>query len=62
MENLYNFSQTELLAFALVLFRILAFMIAMPVFGTSSVPAQVKVLFSLTLAFILFIQSLDTKT
>ena len=54
MENLYNFSETEMLAFALVLFRILAFMVAMPVFGTQSVPVQVKVLFSLTMAFILF--------
>ena len=54
MENIYNFSETEMLAFALVLFRILGFVISMPVFGTQSVPVQVKVLFSLSMAFILF--------
>lgn len=56
MESVYNFNMTEILAFALVLFRMIGFVIAMPIVGTSSVSASTKVLLSLALTFIAFPQ------
>jgi len=56
MENVYNFNMTELLAFALVLLRMLGFVVAMPVIGTANIPAQIKILFALTMSFVLFPQ------
>lgn len=54
LESVYNFSPTEILGFALVLMRVSAFIVTMPVVGTSNVPAQVKVLLALSLAVIIF--------
>ncbi len=56
MPAIYNFSLTEVVAFALVLMRMAGFVIAMPIFGTPNVPVQVKVLLSLVMAFVLFPQ------
>lgn len=53
MESIYNFSETQMLIFALVFLRIVGFIVAMPVIGTTSVPVQVKVLFSMLISFIL---------
>lgn len=54
MESLYQFSETELLAMALVLFRMTAFIIAMPVIGVAQMPVQIKILFALSICFIVF--------
>lgn len=51
---MYNFSEVELLAMALVLFRMIAFIIAMPVIGVAPIPIQIKVLFALSMTFIIF--------
>ncbi len=51
---MYNFSEVELLAMALVLFRMIAFIIAMPVIGVAPIPVQVKILFALSMCFIIF--------
>lgn len=53
MESIYNFSEKELLAFALIFLRTLAFIVSMPVIGTRNVSVQVKVLFALMISFIL---------
>jgi flagellar biosynthetic protein FliR len=44
----------QIIAFALVLFRVLAFVVSWPVFGASNVPVPVKVLLSLVLSMIVF--------
>ncbi len=54
MEDLYRFSLNEIVAFAMVLLRMISFVVAWPVFGTSSVPTPVKVLLSLAMTLILF--------
>jgi flagellar biosynthetic protein FliR len=54
MINIYEFPEGQIIAFALVFLRILAFIFTWPVFGVESVPGSVKILLSLLLAFILF--------
>lgn len=54
MLEIYNYNEFQLLAFFLVLLRISAFIVAWPVFGVPSVPAPVKVLFSLVLTMMIF--------
>lgn len=54
MFEIYRFSQVEILAFILVLLRVSAFIVAMPLIGNEQVSPQVKVLFSLVLAMIVF--------
>lgn len=54
MENLYHFTLNEIVAFGLVLLRMISFVVAWPVFGTSSVPTPVKVLLALSMTFILY--------
>ena len=54
MESIYNFSPIEILGFALVLLRVSAFVVTMPVIGTPNVPNQVKILLALTLTIIIF--------
>jgi flagellar biosynthetic protein FliR len=49
-----QFPEGQIIAFALVFMRIIAFVVAWPVFGTSSVPVSVKVLLSLTMTMIFF--------
>jgi flagellar biosynthetic protein FliR len=44
----------EVLAFAMVMLRMVAFVIAMPIIGTAPVPSRLKVLFSLAMAFVVF--------
>ena len=51
---LANFPEGQIIAFALVFLRVIAFIFSMPVIGTSSVPSPVKVLLSLVLAMLLF--------
>lgn len=54
MGNLYNFSEIELVVFALVLLRVSAFVAAWPVLGVETVPAPIKILFALTLTTVIF--------
>jgi flagellar biosynthetic protein FliR len=54
MENIYNFTLIEIVAFALILLRMLAFVMVWPVFGTNLVPMPVKILLGLSLTFILY--------
>jgi flagellar biosynthesis protein FliR len=54
MIEVYKFSQSEILSFILVLLRISTFLVAWPVFGSSNVPAPVKILLGLILTVILF--------
>jgi flagellar biosynthesis protein FliR len=49
-----QFPEGQIIAFALVFLRIIAFVIAWPVFGTPSVPTPVKVLLALVLSVVIF--------
>ncbi len=48
------FRETEILAFALILLRVSAFMFAWPLFSLYNVPAPLKVLLALSVAMLLF--------
>ena len=54
MESIYRFSEPEMLAFALVLLRLSAFVVAWPIFGVESVPSSIKILFALMLSILVF--------
>lgn len=54
MEQVYRFSEPEIIAFAMVMLRISAFVVTWPIFGVESVPAPVKVLFALLVTLIVF--------
>ncbi len=54
MTSVYNFSQTEIMAFALVLLRMTGFVFTIPIFSSENVPVSLRVLFSLILAFVAF--------
>jgi flagellar biosynthetic protein FliR len=54
MTDVYNFSQTEILFFSLVLMRMTAFVVSWPVFGVETVSSQIKVLFATLLTFVVF--------
>lgn len=47
---------TEIVAFTLVLLRLVGFVVTMPIFGTNTVPVHLKVLLALLLAMIVFPQ------
>jgi flagellar biosynthesis protein FliR len=49
-----NFNETEILAFALVLIRVSAFLITWPVFSVYNVPAPLKILLSVAVSMVLF--------
>ncbi len=52
--DIYNFSEIQILAFALVLLRISAFLVAFPLVEGASMPATVKILLSLAIAMVIF--------
>ena len=52
--GLGTFPEGQIIAFALVFLRLIAFVVTMPVFGTSTVPVPVKVLLSVILSMIIF--------
>lgn len=54
MFEVYKFSENEILAFVLVLIRISVCFAIWPIFGASNVPASIKILTSLALAFVTF--------
>lgn len=52
--SLFQFSEIQILTFALVFLRVIAFVFTWPIFGSETVPMPVKVLLSLLLAICLF--------
>ncbi len=58
-----HFPEGQIIAFALVFLRVIAFVVAWPIFGTQLLPVPVKVLLALVLGVILFpvikMQNLD---
>lgn len=54
MEQLYRFSEPEILAFAMVLLRVSAFVVVWPIFGVENVPSPVKILFALIVTMVVF--------
>ena len=54
MANLLSYDASQLLAFILVLVRVRGIIATAPVFGSSNVPPQIKVVLSLMLALILY--------
>ncbi len=54
MTEVYRFSENEILLFSMVLLRMSAFVVSWPVFGTELTIHQVKVLFALVLAMVIF--------
>lgn len=54
MANIYQFNESEFLAFFLVLMRISAFLVSWPVLGSEVVPASAKILFSLVVSIVIF--------
>jgi len=62
MANLLNYDASQMLAFILVLVRVIGIISTAPVFGSSVTPPQIKIVLSLTLALILypFIPSLNS--
>jgi flagellar biosynthetic protein FliR len=54
MTEVYNFSQTQILLFSLVLIRMTSFVVSWPVFGVETVSSQVKVLFATVLTMVIF--------
>jgi flagellar biosynthesis protein FliR len=51
---IFSFKEVEILAFALVLIRVSAFLVSWPVFSVYSVPNHLKVLLALCITFLLF--------
>ena len=54
MANLLSYDASQLLAFILVLVRVSGIISTAPVFGSSNIPPQIKVVLSLILALILY--------
>jgi flagellar biosynthetic protein FliR len=54
MTEVYNFSETEILFFGLVLIRMTSFVVSWPVFGVETVSNHIKVLFALLLTLMVF--------
>lgn len=54
MTNIYNFNQIEIITFIFVLIRMSAFVVSWPIFGSTLLPAPVKLLLALSLALLLF--------
>lgn len=54
MVSIYRYSEPEIIAFALMLIRLSAFVVSWPVFGIDLVPGPLKVLFALVLGITVF--------
>lgn len=54
MINPYQFSDTQIVLFCLVLVRMSAFVVAWPIFGVELVSNQLKILFALLLTLVVF--------
>lgn len=49
-----QFPEGQIVGFVLILFRMLAFVFAMPVFGTGPIPVNIKILLSIVLSVVLY--------
>ncbi|GIL17687.1 MAG: hypothetical protein BroJett040_14380 [Oligoflexia bacterium] len=49
-----QFPEGQIIAFALIFLRIVAFVVAWPIFGTQVVPAQLKVLLAIVLSIVIY--------
>lgn len=54
LNALYQFPEGQIIAFALVFLRLMAFVVAWPVFGSATVPVPSKVLLALVFAMVVF--------
>lgn len=54
MTNVYNFSESELLLFFMLLTRMSAFIVSWPIFGTETISNQIKILFAVSLTLVIF--------
>lgn len=54
MFEIYKFSEPEIIAFILVLIRISACVVTMPILGGENIPPQIKILTSLVLSMLVF--------
>jgi flagellar biosynthetic protein FliR len=54
LASLYQFNETQIVLFALVLLRISAFVVVWPVFSAEQMTAQLKILFALTITMVVF--------
>lgn len=54
MTEVYRFSESEMVFFAMVLMRMTAFVVSWPVFGVENVSQHIKVLFALILTLVVF--------
>lgn len=54
IPGLSQFPEGQIIAFALVFLRVIALVIAWPIFGTQTVPVSVKVLLAVVLSMVLF--------
>ncbi|MCC6276700.1 MAG: flagellar biosynthetic protein FliR [Oligoflexia bacterium] len=54
MFEVYRLSETEIMFFALVLIRVTSCLVALPIYGTRTIPAPAKVLLGLAVVFVLF--------
>jgi flagellar biosynthetic protein FliR len=54
MTEVYNFSQSEILFFSLVLIRMTSFVVSWPVFGVETVSPPIKILFATLLTMVVF--------
>jgi flagellar biosynthetic protein FliR len=52
--SVFTFNEAQVIAFALVLIRVSAFVVSWPVFGVPLIPNSIKILFALALAMVLF--------
>lgn len=54
LTDIYSFPEGKIIALALVFLRMVAFIVAWPVFGTANVPSNVKVLLAVLFTMIIF--------
>ena len=52
--SLFDFNEAEIIAFSLVLVRMSSFVVSWPVFGVSTVPSTIKILFAFVLSILTF--------
>ncbi|MBK9292910.1 MAG: flagellar biosynthetic protein FliR [Oligoflexia bacterium] len=65
MFEVYKFNEAELVLFSLMLIRISACLVAMPLFSSTTIPGPIKVLLSLVITFVVFLsqkQNLATNS
>lgn len=54
LQSLYQFPEGQIVALVLILIRMIAFFVSMPIIGTATVPVKIKILLPLVLSFVLF--------